>query len=185
MSRLSTFLEQYPNAEIRGGQILAIQQALGDVALPYFANAGLVDIHPDEWYSMTQYLKVIYDIVDHEPNVMYNLVDMGAKTIENAMLPPEIDSLEKGLMAMQQGWKMNSRNGKDVIWAAQKIDDHTYICSNYSPFPKDQEYGVLYGFARRFANGRHITVSYENLADRHDPDKEEVRFIVKVEEQTA
>ena len=47
MSRLSTFLEKYPNAEIRGGQIIAIQHAMGDVAAPYFQRAGLSNIQPD------------------------------------------------------------------------------------------------------------------------------------------
>jgi len=181
VSRLSRFLENYPDAEIRGGQILAIQQAMGEVAAPYFAGAGLTDVQPDDWYSMTKYLKVIYDILEKESGVSFNMVAMGSKTVENAMLPPQIDTLEKGLMALQQGWQMNSRNAQEVIWAAQKVDDKTFICSSFSPFPKDQEYGVLYGFARRFAGDRRVTVEYENLADRDDQDKEEIRFIVKTD----
>ena len=178
MSRLSSFMEQYPDAEIRGGQLWAIQQAMGDVVMPYFASAGLDKVEPDEWYSMAAYLKVIYDIAQHEHETMFNLVAMGIKTVENAMLPPQIDTLEKGLMAMQQGWQMNSRNARPVIWSYQKLDDAHYLCSNFSPFPKDQEYGVLTGFVRRFSTGEWYTVAYENMADRDDEDKEEVRFVV-------
>ena len=178
MSRLSVFLGQYPNAEIRGGQLLAIQQALGDVVLPYFNSAGLSDVQPDGWYSMAAYLKVIYDISSNEHETMFNLVAMGIKTVETAMLPPQIDTLEKGLMAMQQGWQMNSRNARPVIWAHQKLDDRHFVCSNFSPFPKDQEYGVLSGFVRRFSNGLPYTVAYENLSDRTDDNKIETRFVV-------
>jgi len=181
MTKLTSFLTQYPDAEIRGGSILAIQHAMGAIAAPYFKSAGLEDIQPDAWYSMSKYLKVIYDIVEHEESVMSNLVAMGVRTAEHAVLPPEIDTLEKGLRAMQQGWKMNSRNAKEVIWGIQKIDDNTFICSNYSPFPADQEYGVLYAFARRFSNGHRFTVAYEDLTDREDNEKEERRFVVKTQ----
>lgn len=185
MSRLSTFLEQYPDAEIRGGMILAIQHAMGEVALPYFEQAGLGDIQADDWYSMARYLKVLYDIVKRERGVMTNLVAIGMSTTDHALLPPEIDTLEKGLMALQQGWRMNSRNAKEVIWSVQKTGDNTFICSSYSPFPTDQEYGVLYGFTRRFAKNCRFTVAYENLVDRGNEDKEEIRFLVKTEQATG
>jgi len=180
MSRAAAFIEAYPNAEIRGGMIVAIQQALGAAAAPYFARAGFVDVSPNGWYSLTNYLQVLYEIFEHEPNVMQNMVSLGMSTAEHAILPPEIDTLEKGLKALEMGWSMNTRSAKPAIWSVQPIDDHNFICVNTSPFPIDQEYGVVYGFARRFAGGRRCTVAYENLADRDYPDKEEVRFLVKV-----
>ncbi len=181
MSKLSSFQSQYPDAEIRGGMILAIQHAMGKVAAPYFKQAGFENIQPDAWYSMAKYLQVIYDIVEHEQSIMSSLVAMGMETAEHAVLPPDIDTLEKGLMAMQQGWQMNSRNAQEVIWAVQRMDDSTIICTNYSPFPADQEYGVLYAFARRFANGRPFTLAYENLADRDVDDRTEIRFVVRIQ----
>ncbi len=181
MSRLSTFLEQYPDAEIRGGQILAIQHAMGAIAAPYFKQAGLGEVQPDGWYSMAQYLEVIYDIVNENSSVMSELVALGVVVVEHALLPPEIDTLEKGLWAMQQGWKMNSRNAQDVIWQIEKLGENHFVCTTSSPFPADQEYGVLYGFARRFSNGHRFVVSYENLEDRDCEEKEEIRFVVKTE----
>lgn len=178
MSRLSTFLEKYPNAEIRGGQIVAIRDAIGEVAAPYFARAGLLEAQPEEWYDMTTYLNLIYEIVKNEPDVMFNLIALGIKVVEHAVLPPEIDSVEKGLRAMQRGWQMNSRNAQEVIWEVQKLDDNQFVVTNSSPFPPDQEYGVLYGFVRRFSGNRPFQVVYENLADREDEDNEFTKFLV-------
>lgn len=180
MSRKSAFLAKFPDAEIRGAQLIAIRHAIGPVAEAYFTKSGLSDIRPDEWYSMTTYLNVIYDIVEHEEAVMANLVSIGMKTVEHAHLPPEVDTLEKGLHAMQMGWKMNTRNADTVIWSAQKVDENTFICSNSSPFPADQEYGILYGFARKFVGNQRFSVAYENLNARDRENHEELRFLVKV-----
>ena len=112
---------------------------------------------------------------------MSNLVAIGVKVVEHALLPPEIDTLEKGLRAMSQGWKMNTRNTRDAVWAFEKLDDSTFICTSSGPFPLDQEYGVLFGFCRRFAGNHMFTVSYEDISDRDNSDKLDVRFIINIE----
>lgn len=180
MSKVAEFLSQYPGAEIRGGQIVAIQHAMGDAAQPYFDRVGLHNIDPNGWYSMEKYLAVIYEMLNDHVEVMADMVAVGVKAIDHAALPPNIDSVEKVLGALQIGWKMNSRNAKEQIWATEKVDDNTFICTSSSPFPWDQEYGVLYGFLRRTVKGRSFSVSYENLSDRNDETTREVRFVIKL-----
>ncbi len=179
MSRLDSYLPQYPDSEVLGGSILAVSAALGEKAVPYFEKGGLADVQPDEWYSFPRYLNILYDIVAHEDDLMSNLVSIGMKVVETAPLPPQIDTAEKALMSMQAAWEMNSRHAHEINWEVEKVGDHKYICTNYSPFPKDIEYGVVYGFARRFAHGRHFTVAYQNLEDRDDDEKLAVTFVVE------
>lgn len=181
MSRISTFLERYPDAQITGGSILAIKQAMGDTAAPYFEAAGLVDLEPEKMYPFRLYLRVIEEIVKNEPNVTSNLVSIGMNVVETAPLPQEIDTLEKALMGLQHTWEMNTIDANPVNWETEKRDEKTFICTNYSPFPKDMEYGVVYGFARRFSKGERFTVEYEDLADREDEDKNAISFIVKID----
>ncbi|MBE2268366.1 MAG: hypothetical protein IAE80_09050 [Anaerolinea sp.] len=129
---------------------------------------------------MAQYLQVVYEIFEHEPDVMQNMISIGMRMAEHLVLPPEIDSLEKGLIAMEVSWRTNTRNTPPAIWSVKKLTATSFICTCSSPMPIDQEYGTVYGFVRKFARGQACNVAYENLADRDDPDKEEVLFRVTI-----
>lgn len=180
MSRTESFLAQCPNAKVLGGSIMSIQAAMGDAAAPYFADAGLDDLQTHSWYEFEQYLHVLDAIIANEPNVMGSLVSIGMKIVETAPLPPEIDTVEKALMSMQGAWELNTQNAPTNNWHVEKVNDDKFILTNNSPFPKDMEYGVLYGFVRRFAHGRNFTVSYENLDDRVNDDQDTIRFVVQL-----
>lgn len=180
MSRKSEFLEQYPDSEVLGSVILSIVKAIGEDAQPYLEKHGLERIEPNEWYGWDQYLNVVYDIVRHEPNVVSNLVAIGMQVVENAQLPPDVDNFEKGLHALQYVWETNTRQSSEVNWKVEVLGDGHYVCTSYSPMPPDMEYGIVYGFARRFSDGHQFTVEYEDLDQRDFEQAGPVRFHVEL-----
>jgi len=87
------------------------------------------------------------------------------KIPENAIFPPNIDSVIAALQSIDVAYQMNHRGGEIGDYRAIVINDHNVdlICNN--PYPDDFDYGIIYGMARRFCpKDLQFTVYHDNDA---------------------
>ncbi|MBN2305877.1 MAG: hypothetical protein JXQ72_15445 [Anaerolineae bacterium] len=178
MARKDTFMAKYPNAKMIGAGMLSIFEAMGETAKPYLVKHGLDPLEAEKRYALQQYIDTLYDILENEPNVMSNMVGIGIYIVDTAHLPPDMDTLEKALNSLEVIWQMHTQNAGQN-WDCNKVDDSTFLVTNQGPIPPDVEYGVVYGFVRKFAGHRSFTVEYEDINMRNG-DTQLITFIVSL-----
>ncbi len=158
-----------PNAEIIGQNLMSTVVHLNRESVqPFLKRHGLDDIDPEKWYPLSQWMAVLNDIED-EGGGMMDFVSLGLAIAETAVLPPEVDnaSFEEFCEGMDYAYQMNHRNGDVGHYIAEKVADGHMKVSVTAPYPDDQAYGVLYGFARRFLpKGTSFSVKYDEDVPR-------------------
>lgn len=154
-----------PNNMSSGASIQSVLSAMDTNIQPILDRHNLGTIDPDEWYSHVDYLNVFNDLVAEDNNVMFELVNIGMKILDNAIFPPNVDSVETALGSLNAYYKLNNKDD-DGGWDVQ-IDGQTAICTSTTPFPPDLEYGILYAMVRRFVKrGERAIVEYQDLSMR-------------------
>ena len=82
-----------PNAKVIGQAMLSFIDCLThDQIEPFLQRHNLTHIDEKKWYPLQQWLDVLTDIANQDPNAMYDFVSIGMMLNERAMLPPEWDS---------------------------------------------------------------------------------------------
>jgi len=92
------------------------------------------------------------------------LFTIGEKIPENAVFPPEVDSIEKGLASIDVAYHMNHMKGTQLMFNAQTGDkisgignyhfillsggEAEIICDN--PYPTAFDEGIIFAIAQRF-----------------------------------
>ncbi|MFW9917657.1 MAG: hypothetical protein ACFFGZ_18800, partial [Candidatus Thorarchaeota archaeon] len=111
---MAQFKAYEKGVEVNGTTIMAVVDGMGAfrrMANVFLTQAGLPDsIVPDatHWYSQQRWLDAFWLISERiGPNTLYMI---GTKIPKNAVFPPEIDSIEKGLASIDVAYHMNHRN---------------------------------------------------------------------------
>lgn len=161
-----------PNAEIIGQNLMSTVVHLNrDSVKPFLRRHGLDKIDPGKWYPLSQWMAVLNDIAE-EGGGSTDFVSLGLAIAETAVLPTEVEnaSFEEFCQGMDYAYQMNHRGGDVGQYLAENIAEGHVRVTVTAPYPDDQAYGVLYGFARRFLpNGTHFIVEY----DQHEPRQEQ------------
>jgi len=161
--------------EVNGAAIKSITDALSSISIlttKMFERAGLpapekIESGDKAWYSQQNWLNAFKLIADKIGNkTMYSI---GLKIPENAILPPDINNIEKALSSIDVAYHMNHRNkNKDVLfdpsrpkemmmlegighYGYQKIPDENkaiLVCEN--PYHCDFDRGIIAAMAKRF-----------------------------------
>lgn len=173
-----TFESPNPDAKVLGQPMIGTLSQMGDTVDMVLKRYGIDQLQPDEWYDLQLYLDILREIAEGDQNVASNLVQVGMGVSEHGALPPEIDSLEKALMSLQTVYDMNHQNGGQA-WSVEIVDDNTIHCSIDSPYPHDMDYGIVYGFAKRFSKGERFSVAFEDPSLRNNTEGTPVTLIVK------
>lgn len=176
------YVAPHPDAQCMGAPMISVLQALGDTAKPLLAKHGLEDVESEGWYSLQSYLDLFRELGQTSEYASQDMVNIGRHISENAHLPPEVDSADKALMGIKQVYDFNHRNGGDS-WTVEVLPNGNIRAIDASPYPADMSYGIVYGFASRFAEGRGFTVSYEDLKQRKDPNAEAVAFVIEFDSE--
>jgi len=161
----------HPDHETLGRTLLDFENAVGGESIqPFFQKHGLVNIDPDAWYPEQKLLDVLSDISEQR-NAMFDLVSIGLKTIEQAVIPPEYEGLP--LMTILEGandaYQLNCR-GTDIgeVRCEVVTPQHVKMICRF-PDPDDYWYGIFYGYVKRFSpKGTSFTLSYDNDIPRRD-----------------
>lgn len=153
-----------PETEISGEGILSlVQNVRTDEIQPILDRHNLGKLEPAKWYPAQIYLDVLADI---RAEFRLNLVAIGMAVGENTSLPPEAQNLSLGdiLWSVDDHYQMHHRNGDIGHAVTEKISDTHYTVTIHEGwlYPDDLEYGVIYGFAKRFLPpGTEFLVEYD------------------------
>ncbi len=145
-----------PGVEVVGEVIAAFMAGFptgtDKIGLAILEKHGITDPRKGEWYPLQPFLNAMKEISDRlGPHVLERI---GEQIAVNAMLPPDLDTLEKCLASIDVAYHMNHRGGEIGKY------DYTYLgvegglnrarltCPNCYPCAFDQ--GVIEGFAERF-----------------------------------
>lgn len=147
---MAQFIPFEPHVEVLGAALSSMTVGMGDAVLPILKAHGVGNLDPDAWYPMDAWLSAFKDIAEGKTNAMFNLVSIGMAIPENAVFPPQIDSLVAALQSIDIAYHMNHRGGEIGNYHATVANDRQvdFVCWN--PYPCDFDYGIIYGMARRF-----------------------------------
>jgi hypothetical protein len=174
-----------PGTEVAGATVLSLVQNINsDDIAPVLEQYGFSTIAPKQWYSLNAFLGLLSEMINH-PNVMYNQVAIGISIAEVAIMPPHLQSasFEEMVEAWDEHYQANFRNG--YVGHKQTIrvgNNHYKVIFNQTIMPDNIEYGVLYGFAKRFLpSGSHFTVWFDESVPQMDQGGEQTVLHVKWE----
>jgi len=147
---MAEFVAFEPQVEVLGQSMLSALAGMGEEATVYLAHYDLGDIQPEEWYRNQDWLDFFKAVSSKESNAMFDLVSIGMKIPENAMFPPQIDSISSALLSTDVAYHMNHRNGEIGHYTATVTGENSIdmVCKN--PYPCLFDYGLIYGLVRRF-----------------------------------
>ncbi|MDJ1504362.1 hypothetical protein [Xanthocytophaga agilis] len=150
---MTQFVPFEKGVEVNGQTILAVVYALHagrDTRWGILEKHGLGNIQPDQWYSQEKWLNAFRDISKHlgDPTLFV----IGKAIPENALFPPEIDSLEKALNSIDIAYHMNHRGGEIGSYKLTSFDaakrEAIMVCHN--PYPSEFDRGIITTMLRKF-----------------------------------
>lgn len=138
--------------EVVGQSILAIVNGMElaqSRALRILAENGITPLKADTWYPMPALLKSFQLVFEKiGPSTVRTI---GRKIPDSAHFPPDIDTLEKGLRAIDVAYRMNHR-GRGAIggYRFESVDKRNakMVCDN--PYPCDLDLGLIEAIGDRF-----------------------------------
>jgi len=149
---MAQFKAYAEGVEVNGETVLSIVDGMGAMkvmALQLLKEAGITDPKPGQWYRQQAWLDCFRKI---SASIGANtLSQIGQKIPENAQFPPQIDSIEKALAAIDVAFHMNHRGGEigHYEYASDGPKKATLVCDN--PYPCDFDRGIIVAMARRFS----------------------------------
>lgn len=150
---MAQYIPFQPGVEVNGQTILSVVYALHagrDTRLAMLAKHGLNDIKPEKWYSQEKWLNAFKDISKYlgDPTLFV----IGKAIPDNAIFPPEIDSLEKALNSIDIAYHMNHQGGEIGSYKLIKFDsvnrEAIMVCNN--PYPSEFDRGIITTMLRKF-----------------------------------
>jgi len=150
---------------VNGETVLAIVNGMGSFksrAITILSENGIDNPTPGKWYLQQSWLNSFKQIADKLG--ASTLFSIGKSIPENAKFPPEIDSIEKALAAIDVAYHMNhGKNGVPLFdgktgkmsegighYGFQKISEKKVkmVCNN--PYPCEFDRGIIDAMAQRF-----------------------------------
>jgi hypothetical protein len=161
-----------PNVEVRGEVLLSLLQNIRAKDIEQYVKVyGLTDVQAGHWYRIQPFLDLLNDLAFKE-NQTPNFVSIGITIAETAYMPPEMSQMPFGelLLHWDDHYQGNHRHGDIGYKSTEKIDDRHYqITLHGGLYPDDFEYGVLYGFGKRFLpQGTYFIVLYDDTVQHLD-----------------
>jgi len=149
---MAQFKALSPGVEVNGQTVLSIVDGMGafkDAALAILKKSGIENPQPDHFYPQQAWLTAFKEIAEKfGPST---LTMIGKKIPENAIFPPEINTIEKALSAIDMAYHMNHRGGEIGHYRYQSSGEKSarLVCNN--PYPCDFDRGIIMAMSRRFA----------------------------------
>lgn len=137
---MKAFLAAFGPYVKRGEQVLSKQ-----FSVPEISGS------PDAWYPLSGYMKAMEDFQRQFGQEF--LRKIGQFIFTNAVFPPGIDSLEKGLSSVDTAYHMNHKftGAPDIghyLWKIEGSRQGLMICDN--PYPCSFDLGIVETIAKQF-----------------------------------
>jgi hypothetical protein len=140
----------------------------------FLTKVGIGEPKAGQWYQQQKWLDAFKEIAGEiGPNTLFQI---GLAIPRNAVFPPEIDTIQKALSAIDIAYHMNHRLDGKVLFDGAKMGEGighytctpnangrsaVVVCAN--PYPCDFDKGIIEAMARRFKPATSMSVSM-----RHD-----------------
>lgn len=167
---MAQFIPFAPGVEVNGQTVLSVVEALDagkETRRAILAKHGLGNVDPHGWFAQQQWLNAFREIAEEIGD--YTLFSIGKAIPEHAIFPPEIDSLEKALAAIDVAYHMNHRNGEIGNYKLLSFDAAAKVavmeCKN--PYPSEFDRGIITTMLRRFKPA--LSTRYDVVRDTSKP----------------
>lgn len=143
-----------PDTEVSGHAMLALIECMvAKDIIPILEKHGIDrrTLHVEDWYPLQRWLNVFDDILAVQGfQSTLNLVDIGRTYVNTAYLPEDIDTLEDALIAINDTYQLNHRNGYAGEMSIIIMGPGHIQVVDHTPYPEDFSYGMIYGVAQRY-----------------------------------
>ena len=169
---MAEFIPFAKNVEVNGQTVLTIVHAIRSNeqwGFNILANHNITDIRPDGWYSQESWLNAFKEIATEVgPRTLFAI---GKAIPENAKFPPEINSLETALNAIDIAYHMNHRGGEIGHYILQSFDaeKRKAIMECKNPYPSDFDRGIITTMLKKFKPAD--SVKSDVVMDTHLPNR--------------
>jgi predicted hydrocarbon binding protein len=155
--------DQYGQIEVAGEAILPVIRGISGEALSkaLLAKYSLNDVQPGQFYPITSYLGLLYDIEKKMPLVLKRIGEFMSR---EAILPPNLTSFDQFLSMMDQAYYMNHRGYQEEEighYRFEKQSDEVFQMTVSIPYPCVFDQGIFHGFAKKFG----MTISLDHADD--------------------
>jgi hypothetical protein len=161
---MAQFKAYSASVEVNGETVLSIVDGMGamkSMAISILEKNGIKDPKPGQWFKQQSWLNAFKQI--SESVGANTLSQIGQRIPENAQFPPDIDSIEKALAAIDVAYHMNHRNGDIGNYACTGTGPRKAVMNCANPYPCDFDRGIIVSMARRFApKGANVRVTHDD-----------------------
>ena len=137
--------------EVNGQTVLSIVDGSAQfkkTAYEILARHGIVDPKEGHWYSQQGWLDAFKEIAEHiGPNTLFQI---GTKIPDNAVFPPQINSVPIALAAIDIAYHINHRGGPIGNYGFEKTGEREAVMVCANPYPCEFDRGIISAMARRF-----------------------------------
>lgn len=148
---MAQFAAYDQSVEVNGAAVVALVDGMGSfetTALGILEKNGIVDPQPGKWYSQQAWLDSFREIATKiGDNTLYQI---GRKIPENALWPPNVDSVEKGLASVDKAYHMNHRGGPIGNYGFEKSGERSARMTCDNPYPCDFDRGIIAATVDKF-----------------------------------
>ena len=147
---MSVFQSYAPGVQVNGESIMAVIEGMGAFqkrAFSILESHRINNPSPGNWYDLQSYLDAFKTISDELGTATLRAI--GKKIPETAVLPPDLDTIEKALSLMDQAYHMNYQGGEIGHYAFESTGDRSGVMICSSPYPCSYDQGIIHGFMNR------------------------------------
>lgn len=151
-----------PDVEVNGETVLttvnSFPEFMKEMAFKLLEKNGISNPQPGKWYSQKAWLESFEEIAEKFGS--NTLFEIGKAIPANAKFPPEVNSIDKALGAIDVAYHMNHRNGDIGYYKLINVDlnnrQMTMQCKN--PYPCDFDRGIITAMGRKFETNVDVKV---------------------------
>lgn len=154
-----------PAVEVNGETVLSIVNGMGsfkNMAIKVLADNGITEAKAGSWYPQQSWLNAFKSISGTVGGT--TLFNIGKAIPESAKFPPDINSIEKALAAIDVAYHMNHRIRGEALfnpstgimkegighYGFKKESDKKIVMVCNNPYPCDFDRGIIQAMASKF-----------------------------------
>jgi hypothetical protein len=148
---MASYKAMAPGVEVNGETVLSVVNGMGMFkarATEALAGAGIKNPAAGNWYPQQAWLDAFKALAGTVGATTLNMI--GRAIPQSARFPPEIDSIDKALAAIEVAYHMNHRGGEIGHYRFERTGGQAakLVCNNPYPCPFDR--GIVEAMASRF-----------------------------------
>jgi hypothetical protein len=174
---MAQFKALAPKVEVNGETVLSILDGMGSfqaIGRRFLDACGIPDPKPGQWFRQQSWLDAFKLIASKVGDS--TLFEIGRKIPENAQFPPEVDSIEKALAAIDIAYHMNHRSGEigHYSFSSTGRREGRMVCDN--PYPTEFDRGIIEAMALKFAPYVDVEIEKGRSSRREGGDSDAYRI---------